>query len=121
MTCCCPATWDDLCIAQGATFAFNINYKNLDLSAYTAATFEVANTLGGTVILSATLAGGTILLLDGSDGSTKNIQIVIPAATTNAANFALTSNGYYKIDITDASGIVTRALQGRVKLQKDTS
>jgi len=118
---CCPAQWDDLCIAQGATFYFSINYKNLDLSAYTAAVFEVVDTLGGTVILSASLAGGTIALYDGSDLTTYNIQITIPAATTNTANFALTTNGYWKVDITDGSGIVTRALQGRVKLQKDTS
>lgn len=114
----CAPTWDGLCIEQAETFVWDINYKNLNLTTYTDAVFEVTDTLGGTTILSATLAGVQITLADGSDLVTFNIQIVIPAATVAAAPFTLAEHGYYQITLTDASGVVVVALRGRVKLNK---
>lgn len=115
----CAPTWDDLCIEQGETFTFNINDRNLDLTSHTAADFTVVDTLGGTTILNGTLSGGEIVLADGSDGTTFNIQITITAATVAAANFNLATNGYYRVSHTDASGVVVYPLRGRVKLKKD--
>lgn len=120
----CAPVWDDLCIEQGETLIFVIDDHNLDLTTDTAADFTVTDTLDGTTIMSGTLAGGEIVLADGTDGApgvpvTYNIQITIPAATTAAADFSLTNYGYYRVSRTQSDGVVVYPLRGRVKLKKD--
>ena len=115
-------------IEQGATVDFEVQYKDssnapVDLAEYHAR-MQIRSDYGGSLIanLSSSLdSDGTGLNLSGSNGSTPvasgSIGVFISAASSS--NFTFTE-ARYDLEIVSGS-IVTRLLEGKVRLSKNVT
>jgi len=113
-------------IEQGSTTDFQLDWKDsngakVNLTNYSAK-MQIRADYGGTLIcsLSSSLnADGTGLNMSGSNSqltpSSGSIGIFISAATSSGFTF---SEAKYDLELTSA-GVVTRLLQGKVKLSKN--
>jgi len=120
-------------IEQGATYTSEIQWKNaantaVDLSGYTAKmqlrdSQDVSSSLYLTLNTSAS-AASTGICLSGSAGNLNvnegKLGITITAADTSALNFGTDDMAYYDLEMTKGS-VVTRLLQGKVKLSKQVT
>jgi hypothetical protein len=114
------ATKYDITIYRGATFDLSLTWQDsngnvFDLSSYTDAAMQIrlTPTTPDPPIISLTLDSGITL------GSTApNIVIDIDATTTN--NITILT-GVYDLILTDSSGVVTRLLEGKVKISPDVT
>lgn len=116
-------------LEQGSTFNVEIQYKDatgsaIDLSNYSGKMQVRPTTASDTVYLtlSSSLNGdGTGLNFSGSNGSTPpdsgSIGIFVSAASSSALDF---TEAVYDLEITSGS-IVTRILEGKVKLSKEVT
>ena len=120
-------------IEQGTTFQRTFKYKDssgnpLDLTnhlvrmqirnnkADTGGSFlnefiSGSNTSGGLFILSSSIAGS-------SSNKTDQFTLFISASTTTSMSF---DSAIYDIEIEDTSSIVTRLLQGKIKISKEVT
>ena len=100
----------DILIEQGATFLFNITYKNsagtpINLTGYTARMQVRQKYSSPTTLLSFTSAGGNIVL----GGAAGTIAVTGSAdATAGVAPCC----GVYDLELISPSGIVTRLVSG---------
>lgn len=114
-----PAAVYDITIEQGADFFINLTYKDdtgspIDLTGYSARMQVREDYSSATALVDATTGNGDITL----GGVSGSIDIHIPASVTGALNF---DTGKYDIEIVDASGVVTRLLQGSVVLSPEVT
>lgn len=116
-------------LEQGSTFDIEIQYKDttgsaVDLSGYSGK-MQIRPTIASETVyltLSSSLNGdGTGLNFSGSNGSTPptsgSVGIFISATSSSALNF---TEAVYDLEITSGS-IVTRILEGKVKLSKEVT
>ena len=115
-------------IEQGATTDFEIQYKDssnsaVDLTGY-GARMQIRSDYGGTVIaeLSSSLKDDkTGLNLSGSNGTTAlssgSIGIFISAASSSTFTF---NEALYDLELVSGS-VVTRLIEGKVKLSKNVT
>ena len=115
-------------IEQGATTDFEIQYKDssnsaVDLTGYQAR-MQIRSDYGGTLIaeLSSSLKGdNTGLNLSGSNGTTAlssgSIGIFISAASSSTFTF---NEALYDLELVSGS-VVTRLIEGKVKLSKNVT
>ena len=120
-------------IEQGATYTSEIQWKNaantaVDLAGYTAKmqlrdSQDASSTLYLTLNTSASVSS-TGICLSGSSGtgnvSEGKIAINITAADTTGLDFGTDDMAYYDLEMTNGS-VVTRLLQGKVKLSKQVT
>jgi len=120
-----------LIIEQGATLDLEIQYKDsagtaVDLTGYSGkmqirSDYADSNPTTYITLSSSLAADGTGLNFSGSNGTTPptsgSIGIFISAASSSVFTF---STARYDLEITSGS-IVTRLLQGEVKLQKEVT
>jgi len=119
-------------IEQGATTDLLLEYKDsngspVDLSGYTAR-MQIRPSVDSTTtylsITNVTASDGTGLNLTPQSGSVTlprtsgSIGLFISAASSSALTF---SEGVYDIELQSQSGIVTRLLEGIVKLSKEVT
>jgi len=119
-------------IEQGATTDLLLEYKDsngspVDLSGYTAR-MQIRPSVDSTTtylsITSVTASDGTGLNLTPQSGSVTlprtsgSIGLFISAASSSALTF---SEGVYDVELESSSGIVTRLLEGIVKLSKEVT
>ena len=116
-------------LEQGSTFDIEIQYKDttggaVDLSGYSGK-MQIRPTIASETVyltLSSSLNGdGTGLNFSGSNGSTPptsgSVGIFISATSSSALDF---TEAVYDLEITSGS-IVTRILEGKVKLSKEVT
>ena len=120
-------------IEQGATYTSEITWKNaadqaVDLSGFTAkmqirAEQDSTSTAYLTLNTSASVASSGICL-SGSSGTANvnegKIAITITAGSTGLLDFGTDEMGYYDLEMTKGT-VVTRLLQGKVKLSKQVT
>ena len=120
-------------IEQGATYTSEIQWKNaantaVDLSGYTAkmqirAEQNSTSTAYLTLNTSASVVT-TGICLSGSSGTGNvnegKIAITITAGSTGLLDFGTDEMGYYDLEMTKGN-VVTRLLQGKVKLSKQVT
>ncbi len=119
-------------IEQGATTDLLLEYKDsngspVDLSGYTAR-MQIRPSVDSTTtylsITSVTASDGTGLNLTPQSGSVTlprtsgSIGLFISAVSSSALTF---SEGVYDIELQSSTGIVTRLLEGMVKLSKEVT
>jgi len=119
-------------IEQGATTDLLLEYKDsngspVDLSGYTAS-MQIRPSVDSTTtylsITSVTASDGTGLNLTPQSGSVTlpttsgSIGLFISAVSSSALTF---SEGVYDIELQSSTGIVTRLLEGIVKLSKEVT
>ena len=120
-------------IEQGATYTSEIQWKNaadtaVDLAGYTAKmqlrdSQDISSTLYLTLNTSASVASTGICLSGSSGAGNTNegkIAITITAADTSGLDFGTDDMAYYDLEMTKGS-VVTRLLQGKVKLSKQVT
>lgn len=113
----------DITIEQGATFTLPISYKDsndavIDLSSGYTARMRIKESVGGTLLASTESGdstGATITIALASSGN--NITISMSSANTAALNF---DHAVYDLEL-DASSVVDRIIEGRVKLAKEVT
>jgi len=116
-------------LEQGSTFDIEIQYKDttgsaVDLSGYSGK-MQIRPTIASETVyltLSSSLNGdGTGLNFSGSNGSTPptsgSVGIFVSATSSSALDF---TEAVYDLEITSGS-IVTRILEGKVKLSKEVT
>ena len=108
-----------LTIEQGATFNPVLTWKDqagtpIDLTGYTARMQIRATVDSSTVIHELSTANGELTL----GGTAGTITFGIPAATTAGFTF---DEAVYDLELTDASGVVTRLLKGNVYLSPEVT
>lgn len=115
-------------IEQGATFIRTFIYKDSDgnpinLGEATALRMQIRENVGST----SPVTGGTFSISSGdgfsiqtpAGGSTQNqFTLTISAATTTAYTF---TTAVYDIEYEDSNNVVTRLLQGKIKLSKEVT
>tara|TARA_Y100001938_G_C8095872_1_gene438090 strand:+ start:581 stop:973 length:393 start_codon:yes stop_codon:yes gene_type:complete len=120
-------------IEQGATYTSEIQWKNaaetaVDLTGYTAKmqlrdSQETTGTLYLTLNTSGS-TGSTGICLSGSAGNLNpnegKLGITITATDTAALDFGTDEMAYYDLEMTKGA-VVTRLLQGKVKLSKQVT
>jgi hypothetical protein len=118
-------------IEQGSTLDFEIQYKDsssnpIDLTGYSAKMQIKSDYADNSPITYLTLSSslqpdGTGLNLQGSRGAkpytSGSIGLYISAVSSSALTF---SSGYYDLEVTSGS-VVTRILEGQVKLSKEVT
>lgn len=119
-----PAGKYSLLIEQGATLDISIAYKDstnapVDLTDYSGrmmirSDYADANPTTYFALSSSLAADGTGLTFGGASGT---IGIFISAVSTSTANF---DTAYYDLEI-ESGSIVTRLLEGTVKLSKEVT
>ena len=115
-------------IEQGATVDFEIAYKDssgnpIDLTGYQAR-MQLRPSPGSDILyltlLSSLKADGTGLNLSGSGGlkppTSGTIGVYISAVSSSQLNFDLAS---YDLEIASSNNVVTRLLEGKVKLSQE--
>ena len=106
-------------IEQGATFSLTFRWKDtagniINLSGFTArAQFRYAK-LDDEILLSMTTENGRIIL----GGAAGTIQILLDAATTAAIDWTAAR---YDIELVNAGGVVTRLVEGKVKVSNEVT
>jgi hypothetical protein len=111
-----PAANYDLYIEQGATYSQEFVWKDstgtpINLSTYTAR-MQVRQVKTENIILNLTSGSGITL---GSNGS---IKILVSATGTSALPIL---NARYDLELQNASGVVTRLLQGDVVISAEVT
>lgn len=118
-------------IEQGSTLNFEVQYKDstntpVDLSGYSGkmqirSGFADSNPTTYITLSSSLASDGTGLNFSGSNGSTPlssgSIGIYISATSSSAFTF---DTAYYDLEITSGT-VVTRLLEGQVKLSKEVT
>jgi hypothetical protein len=114
----------NMLIEQGTTFvrSFNIQYPdpedpevylNYDLTGYTAR-MQIRRTIdSSTAIVTCTTENGRISI-DDENG-------VVTVSMTDEVTSAITTSGVYDLEIEDASGNVSRVVQGTVTLSPEVT
>jgi len=111
-------------IEQGATFTREFKYKTsegtgIDLSLH-AVRMQIRKTVGSTtpeLSLTETATDGGSILATGTGDNTNVITLTISAADTEAMTF---DTAVYDLEI-ELLGVVTRLLQGKIKLSKEVT
>ena len=109
----------DIVIEQGATFTFNLTWKDslgapINLSGYTAR-MQVRKSVKDTAkMLDLTVANGAITL----GGALGTIAIVASATLTSAMDSV---KGVYDIEVESATGVVTRLAEGEVTIKLEVT
>lgn len=121
-----------LTIEQGATTDLLLEYKDsngspVDLSGYTAR-MQIRPTIDSSTthlsITSVTASDGTCLNLTPTSASltlprtSGSVGLFISAATSSGLSF---TEGVYDIELESSTGVVTRLLEGIVKLSKEVT
>ena len=109
----------DLVIEQGATFYQPLRWKDsngdpIDLTNYTARMQIRRNYETDVVITELTTENGRIEL----GGAAGTINLIIPAAITEALDF---SEAVYDLELEDQDGHLTRLLQGQMTLSREVT
>jgi len=97
----------DITIEQGATFTFDLEVQNINLTTYTVRMQGRTSHAAATTVFSLTNASGITVTHSGSGHS--HIVPLISAATT--AGFTAPLAGVYDIEY-ESAGVVTRILEG---------
>lgn len=115
----------NLTIEQGTTINLTLLYKDsgsnpIDLTGYGAkmqikSTYADKNPRTFLTLSSSLNADNTGLTLGGTTGS---INIYVSAASSSAINF---DAAIYDLEITSATGVVTRILEGNAKLNREVT
>ena len=119
-------------IEQGSTLNFEIQYKNssgsyVDLSGYSGKMQIRSNYADNSPVTYITLSSslqpdGTGLNFSGSNGVTSpvsgSIGVFISAQSSSLLSF---DSALYDLEITSSGSIVTRILEGQVKLSKEVT
>lgn len=115
----------NLTIEQGTTINLTLLYKDsgsnpIDLTGYSAkmqikSTYADKNPRTFLTLSSSLNADNTGLTLGGTSGS---INIYVSAASSSAINF---DSAIYDLEITSATGVVTRILEGNAKLNREVT
>ena len=110
----------DLVLAQGANNPFAFIYytddtktSTVDLSGYTARA-QVRRHVGGDVYLDLT----PMITLGGTDG---RIDVVVPAAVTEALEIASPFSGVWDLELVDATAVPVRFAEGKVTIDPDVT
>jgi hypothetical protein len=108
----------DLTIYQGATFQRILTWKNSDgqavnLTGYTARMMARASIDSATALITLTTENGGIAL----GGAAGTINLSISAANTAT----LSQNGVYDLELINASGVVTRLLEGNLFISREVT
>jgi hypothetical protein len=110
----------ELVIPQGATFIYEITYKDpsnntpINLTGYTAR-MQMREKIDDTAtIFSATTENGALFV----SGSTGMVVLTIPAAITAAFQF---KKVVFDIEIQSAAGVVTRLVKGTMLLDREVT
>ena len=108
----------DIQINQGATFDVTLTYKNngtpIDLTGYSARMHLRLKKTDATPIIELTTANGRLTL--GYAAGT--IRMEIDDAQTAAFTF---SKAFYDLELISGAGIVSRLMEGKVILSKETT
>ena len=108
----------DITIYQGATFQRILTWKDeagdpVDITNYTASMMARTSVDSDTPFLTLSTSGSGITLGDAAG------TITLSLSANDSA--ALTENGVYDLELTDASGNVTRLLQGNLLVNKEVT
>ena len=108
-----------LTIEQGATWELTITWNDdagapIDVTGYSAVA-TVKDTFGGTTLVSASTAAGTIT----NGGAAGTFAIVVPHATTAALEAP--NRGVWDFEVTSPSGTRTRLLEGKAKITPEVT
>jgi hypothetical protein len=110
----------ELIVPQGATFVYEITYKDpqtqlpINLTGHTARMQIRENVDSTTTIYSATTESGAIVII----GASGLVTLTIPAATTTAFQF---KKAVFDIEIVSGSGVVTRLVKGTLVLDREVT
>lgn len=109
----------DLKIDQGADFDLTVTWRDsngtpIDLTGYTAA-LQIRRTVDAPDPPLVDLANGSGITLGGVAGT---VDIAVPAADTRDFQ---PGGGVWDLELTSPGGVVTRLLQGRVKVSPEVT
>ena len=106
-------------IEQGATFTRQFKYKDANGTAIDLVTeshtarMDIRTSIGGDLISSFSTVGSGL-----SISNPNIISLTIPAEDTASYTF---NNAVYDLELVNSSGVVTRLLQGKIKLSKEVT
>lgn len=121
-------------IEQGSDFNPIITYRNppadpdndpdtpgapINITGFTIRMQVRTGSKTGTLVIDINTGGGGIVITDGPNGQ---FQLNVPAATTAALTASQFSpQAFYDLEIVDLSGVVTRLLEGTVRLSEEVT
>lgn len=97
----------DITIEQGATFTFDVQVNDTDITGYSARMQGRANHAATSTVFSLTTGGGGLVI--SHQGNHSHITVTISAATT--ASYTAPQSGVYDLEY-ESGGVVTRILEG---------
>lgn len=114
-------------IEQGTTFTRVFKYKDengapVDLTGYDVR-MQIRSSFDSAVLASLTSGSGDFVVSvppDAADGVTDKNQIKLTISATNTAAYTF-DQALYDIELESETGVVTRLLQGKIKLSREVT
>lgn len=114
-------------IEQGTTFERIFKYKDedgapVDLTGYDVR-MQIRSSYDSAVLASLTSGSGDFVVSvppDAADGVTDKNQIKLTISATNTAAYTF-DQALYDIELESGTGVVTRLLQGKIKLSREVT
>ena len=114
-------------IEQGTTFTRVFKYKDengapVDLTGYDVR-MQIRSSYDSAVLASLTSGSGDFVVSvppDAADGVTDKNQIKLTISATNTAAYTF-DQALYDIELESETGVVTRLLQGKIKLSREVT
>tara|TARA_R110002050_G_scaffold249951_3_gene387856 strand:- start:3239 stop:3613 length:375 start_codon:yes stop_codon:yes gene_type:complete len=114
-------------IEQGTTFERVFKYKDengapVDLTGYDVR-MQIRSTYGSDILANLTSGSGDFVISvppDAADGVTDKNQIKLTISATHTAAYTF-DQALYDIELESGTGVVTRLLQGKIKLSREVT
>ena len=114
-------------IEQGATFTRVFKYKDengapVDLTGYDVR-MQIRSSYGSDILASLTSGSGDFVVSvppDAAEGVTDKNQIKLTISANNTAAYTF-DQALYDIELESGTGVVTRLLQGKIKLSREVT
>jgi|TARA_R110000823_G_scaffold206862_1_gene337556 hypothetical protein len=114
-------------IEQGTTFERIFKYKDengspVDLTGYDVR-MQIRSTYGSDILASLTSGSGDFVIsvpVDAAEGVTDKNQIKLTISASHTAAYTF-DQALYDIELESGTGVVTRLLQGKIKLSREVT